>query len=218
MDIPALLKIASRGALDRPVELSSSRLAADLGISQQTAARRLKALEEAGLITREVLPRGQTIRITSRGREELARIYSSLTEVFGEMPSTFSICGVVTSGIGDGGYYMGMEEYKRQFQEKLGFDPFPGTLNMKLRSAEDIRARQELLKLEGIEIEGFKKDGRTFGSVKCFKADIEGVEGAVIVPERTHHSADTIELIAPEKIRERCQVGDGDRLCVKIMR
>jgi riboflavin kinase len=215
MDIAALLKIAAREALEKSVDVSSSQLASDLGCSQQTAARRLKALEEEGLIAREVLPRGQTIRITSKGKEVLSGIYSDLSSVFGQEPATFSICGVVTSGVGDGKYYMDMEEYKKQFQEKLGFEPFPGTLNMKLRG-EDLKARQELLKLAGINIEGFKKDGRTFGSVKCFRADVEGVEGAVVMPSRTHHSADTLEVISPEKIRDKLEAGDGDRLCVRI--
>ncbi|MFQ5801245.1 MAG: DUF120 domain-containing protein, partial [Candidatus Hydrothermarchaeales archaeon] len=200
MDIAALLKIAARGAVDRPVELSSSQLASDLGSSQQTAARRLKALEEEGLISRDVLPRGQTVRITSKGKEALGGIYLELSSIYGKEPTAFTICGTITTGMGEGEYYMKMEEYNKQFTEKLGFDPFPGTLNLKLRGGEDIKARQELAELPGIAINGFKKESRTFGSVKCFRAEIEGIEGAVIIPARTHHSADTIEVIAQEKI------------------
>ena len=117
MDIQALLKIATLGGLEREVEISSSRLAADLEISQQTAARRLTALEENGLITRDILPRGQTIRITSQGKEVLGGIYQDLSTVFGEGIGAYAICGVVTSGMGEGEYYMSMEEYKKQFKQ-----------------------------------------------------------------------------------------------------
>lgn len=216
MDIAALLKIAARGAVDRPVELSSSQLASDLGSSQQTAARRLKALEEEGLISRDVLPRGQTVRITSKGKEALGGIYLELSTIYGKEPTAFTICGTITTGMGEGEYYMKMEEYNKQFTEKLGFEPFPGTLNLKLRGGEDIKARQKLAELPGITINGFKKESRTFGSVKCFRAEIEGIEGAVVIPARTHHSGDTIEVIAQEKIKSRLDVKEGDRVCVKV--
>jgi riboflavin kinase len=121
MDIPTLLKIAARGGLDKPVQISSSQLGTDLGSSQQTAARRLKALDDQGLITREIRPRGQVIRITSKGRESLGGIYHELSNVFGKKSTAFAICGTITTGMGEGEYYMKMEEYSRQFQDKLGF-------------------------------------------------------------------------------------------------
>jgi riboflavin kinase len=216
MDIKALLKIVERGGLRKSIQLSSSQLGKDLGISQQTASRRLKALEEDGLIKRQVVSRGQTVRITSEGRELLGGIYLDLSSVFGKEPAAYTICGIIKTGIGEGEYYMKMDEYNKQFTEKLGFNPFPGTLNLELRGEEDIRARQSLSEMPGITIDGFKKDGRTFGSVKCFRADIEDLEGAVIIPSRTHHSADTIEVIAKEKIRNKLGLNKGNRVCVRV--
>jgi riboflavin kinase len=216
MDIPALLKIAARGGLEKPVQISSSKLAGDLGTSQQTAARRLKALEDNGHVSRVINPRGQAIRITSKGKELLGGIYHDLSTVFGKDPATFTICGTITTGMGEGEYYMKMEEYTNQFSDKLGFKPFPGTLNLKLKGDEDIRTRHRLSDLPGILIDGFKKESRTFGSVKCFRADFEGIKGAVIIPARTHHSSDTIEVIAPDKIRSKLELDEGDRVCVRL--
>ena len=215
-DIAALLKIASRGGLDRPIKLSSSQLAGDLETSQQTASRRLKALEDDGHITRDVLPKGQTIRLTSKGRELLGGLYLELSTAFSKEPTAYTICGTVTSGMGEGEYYMKMDEYTRQFKEKLGFTPFPGTLNLRLKGEEDIKARQRLAGLPGTLINGFKKDGRTFGSVKCYTAEVEDIKGAVVMPSRTHHSADTIEVIAREKIRSRLGLKEGDEICVRV--
>ncbi len=212
MDLTALLHIAKIGALEKPIQLSSAKLAKNLGTSQQTAARRLKNLEEKGLITRNVSPRGQTVRISAKGKEILSSIYLDLGRVYGKEPATYTICGVITTGMGEGEYYMKLEE----FQEKLGFKPFPGTLNLKLHGDEDIKNRQILSELPGITINGFKKESRSFGSVKCFKAEIEGIDGAAVIPARTHHSSDTLEVIAKDKIREKLRVKEGDRLCVRL--
>ena len=210
------MKIASRGGLEGPVQISSSKLAKDLHTSQQTASRRLVELEQEKLITREMRTKGQTVHITSKGKEILGGMFYELSSVFGKEPTSFTICGVITSGMGEGEYYMNMDEYANQFETNLGFRPFPGTLNLDLEGKDDILSRQRLSELPGIAIEGFKKEGRTFGSVKCFKAEIEKEKGAVVVPARTHHSNDTLEIISPHKIRKSLDVNDGDRVCVKV--
>jgi riboflavin kinase len=167
-------------------------------------------------VSREINPRGQAIRITSRGKDLLGGIYHDLSTVFGKDPEAITICGTITTGMGEGEYYMKMEEYTKQFSEKLGFTPFPGTLNLKLRGDEDIRTRHRLSDMPGILINGFKKESRTFGSVKCFRADFEGIHGAIIIPARTHHSSDTVEVIAKDKIRNKLGLDEGDKVCVRL--
>jgi CTP-dependent riboflavin kinase len=36
------------------------------------------------------------------------------------------------------------------------------------------------------------------------------------MPSRTHHSADTLEVISKEKIRHKLNVNEGDKVCVRI--
>ena len=43
------------------------------------------------------------------------------------------ITGIVTTGLGKAAYFLGQDFYKNQFRERLGFTPFPGTLNLILR-------------------------------------------------------------------------------------
>jgi riboflavin kinase len=218
MDIKALLSLARHGCYEKMVEVSSSKLAVDLATSQQTASRRIKALEEEGYVVREILPKGQKIKITAKGFETLRQIYHDLENVFKteEGQHAYSVHGVLTSGMGEGRYYMEREGYRKQFKEKLGFDPYPGTLNFKLKTEEDIKTRRILQNLEGIEIKGFTQNNRTFGPVKCFRAEVEGIEGAVVIPERTHHGFNTLEVIAPVKIRDLVALKDGDAVHVKI--
>lgn len=217
MDLVTLITLAKIGAYEKMVEISSSKLASKLGTSQQTASRKVKELEEEGYIEREILPRGQRVKITQKGNDALMQIYNDLDCAFGEKRAqTYTIQGVLTSGIEEGRYYMEREGYRRQFIEKLGFDPYPGTLNLRLKREDDIRARRRLQTLEGITIEGFTQDHRTFGSAKCFKAKIEDVNGAVIIPKRTHHGFNTLEVIAPEKIRDKINAKDGDVVTVRV--
>lgn len=217
MNINALISLAKRGSCEKMIEVSSAALALDLEVSQQTASRRIKELEKEGYIARETLPRGQRIKISRKGTAELRQVYSDLSRVFRKGgKGIFMISGEIISGTGDGGYYMGIASYRKQFTEKLGFEPYPGTLNIKLKTEDDIRTRQELQELGGIRIEGFTHENRTFGSVKCFRAEIDGVKGAVVIPERTHHGFNLIEAVSTQKIREKLGLKDGDIVSVRI--
>jgi len=217
MEIQALLSLAKRGCCEKMVEVSSSELAEDLSTSQQTASRRIKQLDDEGYVNREILRRGQRIKLTPKGAELLRQMYADLDKVFKNIGSSaYIITGEVTSGMGEGRYYMGIPGYKEQFTKKLGFEPYPGTLNLRLITPEDIKIRQTLENLTGIEIKEFSYNRRTFGAVKCFKAVIEGVEGAVVIPARTHHGLNTIEAIASKRIRSIAKLKDGDLVTVKI--
>jgi riboflavin kinase len=218
MDMIALLALAKHGCAVGIQELSSSMLANDLSVSQQTASRRIKELLDEGYIVREVLPRGQRVKLTTKGINALRQIHFDLDKIFEDItPAVYTITGQVTSGLGEGRYYMEIPKYKEGFSKCLGFTPYPGTLNLRLITREDVKMRQMLQDLEGLEIEGFTYQNRTFGSVKCFKATIGDVEGAVVIPSRTHHGFNTLEAIAPTKIREEIGLRDGDLVTVKII-
>ncbi len=217
MDILTLTTIAKH-ACHRPADLSSGKLAMELNVSQQTASRRIKDLESKGYIAREILPRGQRVRLTPKGTEVLRRLHLDLGKALGDIDSSiYNVSGEVISGMGEGKYYMELTGYKKQFTKKLGFTPYPGTLNLKLKSTEDIRARQILGDIEGIDIKGFKSGERTFGPVKCFTAKIDSIAGAVIIPIRTHHGANTLEVIAPENIRDKIGLNEGDTVTIKVI-
>ena len=109
-----------------------------------------------------------------------------------------------------------MEGYKRQFEEKLGFTPYPGTLNLKIPK-EQMFFRAKLDEMDGIKIEGFKTKERTFGDVKAFRCRVDGIEGAIVIPQRTHYPKDVIEIIAPVKLRDVLGLKDGDWVEVEVI-
>lgn len=212
-----LIALASMGAYSRTIEITTTILGKKLGISQQTASRRLRELERDGSVTRERTLKGQVVRISKEGSEVLQSVYGDLRNLFEGELATVNIEGIVFSGMREGAYYVTRESYRKQFLEKVGFDPYPGTLNLRLRTNSDIQARRILDMYPGIAIEGFENGQRTYGSARSFKCIIDGqVEGAVLLIKRTHHLENVMEIISPIYLRERLGLKDGDRVTVTV--
>jgi len=220
-ELVALKRIALDGGLDGRVKLSCSGLAEQLDASAQTASRRLQRLDDAGLVDREVLADGQRVTVTDEGLARLRREYADYRRLF-ETDATLSLDGTVTSGMGEGRHYISLSGYMRQFRDRLGYEPFLGTLNVEL-VPESVRARAELEALadDATPIEGWEDGDRTFGPATCYAARVQSEAGSydgahVIVPERTHHDATQLELIAPVKLRDELDLDDGERLTVHL--
>jgi riboflavin kinase len=213
-----LITLASMGAYTKALETTTTILGKKLGISQQTASRRLTELEKIGWITKERTLKGQGIRISKEGVEILKSVYSEVRSLFEGELTSLDIDGIIFSGMRDGAYYVTQEGYRKQFVEKLGFNPYPGTLNLKLKTALQIQAKRILDAYPGIVIEGFEDGQRTFGSVKSFKAIIDNkIEGAILLIKRTHHGENVIEIISHVYLREKLGLKDGDRVSIKIL-
>jgi riboflavin kinase len=215
--LQTLITLASMGAYTRVLDTTTGEIGKKLGLSQQTASRRLSELETDGWITRERTLRGQAIRISKEGDEVLQSIYTELRNLFEGELASINIEGIVFSGMRDGAYYVTREGYRKQFVEKLGFNPYPGTLNLKLGSNLDVQAKRILDAYPGIMIEGFEDGQRTYGSVKSFKTTIDDkVEGAILLIRRTHHAENVLEIISPVYLREKLGLKDGDRVTIKV--
>jgi len=214
-----LLKLAEMGAHRRTAKISTEYLAGKLGASQQTASRYLIELDNNGWIKRTVTPEGCLIKITDAGIKELKKLYSNLRFLMeAAYPPSITLEGVVFTGLGEGAYYISKERYTKQFIEKLGFEPYPGTLNLKLTTDYDVKTRSELEAYPAIEIEGFRNEDRTFGSVKCYPVTIENrVKGALILALRSHYDTSVIEIIAPVFLRKHLNLKDGHKVKVEVL-
>ncbi len=214
-----LLKLAEMGAHRRTAKISTEYLARKLEMSQQTASRHLIELENQGWIRRAITPEGCLIKITDTGVRELKRLYSNLRFLIeAAYPPSVTLEGVVFTGLGEGAYYITRGHYRKQFMEKLGFVPYPGTLNLKLTTDYDVKSYSELEAYPAIEIEGFKSENRTFGSVKCYPVIIENkAKGALISALRSHYDASVIEVIAPVFLRKHLNLKDGHKVKVEVL-
>ncbi|MCD6591066.1 MAG: DUF120 domain-containing protein [Candidatus Aenigmarchaeota archaeon] len=199
-------------------KITTSSLARKIGSSQQTISRRIRELERHGMIEREICPKGQIITLTGDGRKFLRKKYMELREVmeFSKEPG-ISFGGNLVSGSGEGRYYVGQDEYFIQFHEKLGFRPFLGTLNVRLKSITDMKAKSEMEKVKPIVIKGFKKGNRTFGDIRCYPCVINRkIKGAVVIPERSHHPPDVLEILSPVYLRKTLSLKDNDYVHVEL--
>jgi riboflavin kinase len=214
-DLQCLKVIAIRGGCKGPVFVSSQTIGEMLAISQQTASRRLKGLESRGFITRTIVPDGQHVIVTSSGEEELRKEYQEYCRIFSERNNGYVLSGTVVSGIGEGKYYMSLEPYRQQFKAHLGFEPYPGTLNIRIPSSR-LPVRKKIDALDWIRIKGFSTDGRTFGDAKCLPCRIGDIPCGIVVPGRTHYPEDIIEVIAPVALRRKLGVEDSDSVTVEV--
>ncbi|MEM2510847.1 MAG: DUF120 domain-containing protein, partial [Candidatus Methanomethylicia archaeon] len=184
--IHTLYVLAKLGAIGRELKIDTKTFSKYLNISQQTASRRIIELYKAGYIQRTLLKRGQAIILTSKAIEFLREVYTDLHMIFNNI-TNLQFEGIVFTGLGEGAFYVSLPFYKQQFISKLGFEPYPGTLNLRLRSIDDVAKRRSLELLPSINIEGGSNGLRTYGSVKCYHALINNsVKAAVIICSRTH--------------------------------
>jgi len=213
-----LLKLAEMGAHRRTAKISTEYLAEKLGISQQTASRYLIELERKGWIQRTITPEGSLIKIDDKGTRELQKLYSNLRFLIeAAYPPSITLEGTVFTGLGEGAYYILKEHYRKQFIEKLGFDPYPGTLNLKLTTDYDLKTYTELEAYPAIEIQGFKNEDRTFGLVKCYPTTIGNkVKGALISALRSHYDSSVVEIIAPVCLRKQLNLKDGHKVKIEV--
>ena len=129
--LQTLKELALLGALKNKIEISSIELGKRIESSQQTASRYLLELYKKGYIIREFGIKKQLITITSFGEETLQVEHLHYKQIF-EFTDRIVFSGTIVSGIGEGKYYTERSGYVEQFKNKLGFVPFPGTLNVEI--------------------------------------------------------------------------------------
>jgi len=217
----ALYTLAKNSEETLSLEISSIELGELLNLSQQTASRRLHDLEELKWIRRKVGSKGQYISITDLGINELFKMYEDLREILEKI----LIVGEVTEGIGEGGYYVSIKGYYKQFKEKLGFEPYKGTLNLKLDDTDNKILRELINQIDPVIIEGFKTPEREYGPVHCYDVFISPLfdrtkkrKAAILDIKRTHHKENIIEILAKPYLREYFNLQDGDKLVIKLNR
>lgn len=202
-----LLYTAKKEGLFGSLKISTLKMSKELNIPQQTISRKLREMENESLIKRSASPNGLTISLDNKGREMLQKNYQQLNSIFKAKKT--SIIGILKKGFGEGAYYVSQKQYQQRFKEKMGFEAYPGTLNLQIN-------KEELLLFvsnsEPVKIEGFQTKERTFGSLTCYKVKIKNTDAAIVVPERTRHSEDMIELIAPVNLRDSLNLKENDKV------
>lgn len=207
------------GAKNNYVELTTTEIAKKIKRSQQLASKELLDLEFFGYISRNKKSKKYTIKVTEKGYQQVYDLFLFLKTAIESFKYIIDFEGHIITGMGEGAYYMSLNGYKQQFKEKLGYEPYPGTLNIKLNSMLYVEAKKEMLKYPSIDIEGFSDQSRTFGWVKCYPAyinDSVNINSSILILERTHYDDSIIEIIAPFSIKEQFSLKNGDYIKLKV--
>ena len=215
--ILTLSYLLSKGAKHNYITITTTSLGKNIKKSQQSASKHLLELEQNQFIERIINGRKISIKITEKGFSEMIKLSTILQKSLNSFPSHVQIKGTLVSGMGEGAYYMGLKGYTKQFKSKIGYVPFPGTLNVRI----DQKIHQEAIKqfetLNGIKIKSFSDGKRTYGWVKCFPAKLNNsVNCDLILLERTHHDNSVIELISKTCLRKTAKLKDNAKISIKI--
>ncbi len=135
------------------------------------------------------------------------------------------ISGTVSSGLGRAHVFMSQKHYQSQFKLVLGVGAWPGTLNVdmeegseegfrNLRMMAGLEEGEGLVRVKPLRIDGFERDGRSFGGATAFigRISLEGggsEDCAVLIPDLTRHTS-TAEVISGSFLRESLPCSDGE--------
>ncbi len=122
-----------------------------------------------------------------------------------------ALYGTVFSGSGEGKKFVALPWVKRRIEEKLGFTPYLGTLNIRL-TKDGVLQKDKLEDAEKFEIK--PEAGYCTGTL--IKARIGGLVCGVVSPEVPGYPKDELEVVAPWNLRERLKLADGSEVGVTV--
>ena len=124
---------------------------------------------------------------------------------------TINLKGGVSSGQGEAAKFLELPWVMKQIVNKLGFTPYPGTLNI-LLSKENKKRQRALEKATPIRL--CPAEGYSGG--KIFKAFLYNIECAIVIPEISGYPLNIVEIISPAYLRKQLQLQDGDEVTVAV--
>ena len=115
--------------------------------------------------------------------------------------------GKVVSGLGRGAEFTELHWAKKQFIEKLGIDPHPGTLNIQLNA--------DCIDMGWRDLPSYTilADSDKSCDASCYPIFIANqYTGAIVVPLVDGYPANQLEIIAPVPLRQKLSLHDDDLL------
>jgi len=215
--IEVLVSLTCIAGVEPPFRVAEPELVAALNSEGAEIERAVQDLLEAGYLERDADGDHGYIQVSHSGLAVLADRYQRLSTVFQTPPP---LVGRVADGNEKAQEFLTLEGYERQFRERLGYTPYPGTLNLRLLGRQ---SRSVLGDVAAVRIREWQRNDDDYGGASCYPAvtaapasgnAYEG--GHLIVPDRTGHDDDVIEILAPDELRSALEVGTDDIVTVRI--
>ena len=126
--------------------------------------------------------------------------------------------GIIFSDLGQAASFMALEWVQTALQQRLGFLPFPATLNVHPKDGADAQVWCRMRGNSAGRPRG-RDHPRVFlarrGAVAVGVAGSAAPQtnpGAILLPEVKNYPDDKIEIVAPVRLKEHLGVQDGDQL------
>jgi riboflavin kinase, archaea type len=213
-----IAKLLLKGAGKDFVEVTSTSVGTEISKSQQATSKIILELENQNFIERIKMGHGFRIHVTEKGIQMIKDVSSLLISAINFSNPTIIIEGVIVSGIGEGGYYMSLPGYKKQFESRLGYIPYAGTLNVKVSDNPSLRNRKKIERIPYILIKGYNDSKRTYGWVKCFPVSINdtpNIDAHLLILERSHYDESLVEIISSVPIKDSLRLRNGDKIKIE---
>ncbi len=110
-----------------------------------------------------------------------------------------------------------MSIYSKEFRKVLAFNPYPGTLNIKIEDNNLVNEYSNCLKkMKAMTVEPPMIPGAKLGKVLVYSAKLNDLEVYIVRPAITVYKFDVIEIIAEKNLRELLGLKDGDVIQVEL--
>jgi CTP-dependent riboflavin kinase len=132
------------------------------------------------------------------------------------------IHAVIFSDLGVASRFMSLDWVQRALLERLGFAPFPATLNVRPAHEQDSAAWESLQNdasyfshLPGHEGACLARIYRI--AIQSEPHAVRIANAAVLLPEVKDYPKNKIEIVAPVRLKDALGVQDGDRLSLEFL-
>jgi CTP-dependent riboflavin kinase len=124
------------------------------------------------------------------------------------------ITGKIVSGVKQGAFFTQLDWVQEQCLEKLGFEPYPGTLNLEI-AEEKLSIIEALLQRNGIDL---IPPNSNFCLGQAVAVSVGGKPAAIVLPaeEVRIHAKNIIEIISYLKLKDALNVDDGDYVTLRL--
>jgi CTP-dependent riboflavin kinase len=131
------------------------------------------------------------------------------------------LTGVIFSDLGQASSFMVLDWVQALLNERLGYHPFPATLNLRPQGAEDAQVWRRVQNSRAGTPLTTASDGhcgaKLYHIVIFQDASSAKVGGAILLPEVDNYPQDKIEIVAPVRLKDHFRVHDGDQLTVEFL-
>ncbi len=120
--------------------------------------------------------------------------------------------GIIESGTGKGAFFTQVGWVLKQCRNKLGYEPFPGTLNVRVIDADLERLESFLDSQDFVLV----PEDPAFCSAGVKEITVNGIPAAVILPAEDVriHEKRVMEIIAACSLKKALGLDDGDRVTI----